>query len=169
MIVTGIGSRETPPDICQEMFKIGRWCKENEVPLRSGHADGADLAFEQGAEDRCIAYIPWPGFNGPARWGAKLVADIHENAVAFTYDFHPAPGRLSPGGLKLMNRNAMQVMGDDLKSPSSVIGRASGGTGQALRIAAAHNIEVINMKLQPKSDDVINRLWVLLGLSLVQT
>lgn len=50
-IYTGIGSRETPPDILELMTKIARFMFKQGFTLRSGGADGADSAFEAGAEN----------------------------------------------------------------------------------------------------------------------
>jgi len=41
MIVTGIGSRETPDNILQEMEKIGKQLADNGYYVRSGHAHGS--------------------------------------------------------------------------------------------------------------------------------
>lgn len=38
MIITGIGSRETPPEILIEMTKLGKYVLEKGHFLRSGHA-----------------------------------------------------------------------------------------------------------------------------------
>lgn len=63
MIITAVGSRSTPLAICEEMTLIGQWAKQNSHILRSGHAPGADYAFEKGAEQNCIVYLPWNRFN----------------------------------------------------------------------------------------------------------
>ena len=53
--------------------------------------------------------------------------------------------------LRLMARNCYQVLGKDLETPSEFIicwtkdGQATGGTGQALRIAKKNNIPVFNL------------------------
>ena len=45
---TGIGSRETPTAILDLMIAIGGVLAQRGFTLRSGGADGADDAFEQG-------------------------------------------------------------------------------------------------------------------------
>ena len=63
-------------------------------------------------------------------------------------EFHPAWDRCSRGARALHARNCHQVLGWDLKTPSEFIlcwtkdGKASGGTGQAMRIAKAFNIPI---------------------------
>lgn len=152
MIITGIGSRETPSKILKEMTKIGKWCLENNITVRSGHADGADWAFEEGAQERCIAYLPWDWFNKELVSKAKKVTvPRNEKYDAITAKFHPNPNALSAYGKLLMNRNACQVLGLNLDKLTNYVicwtkdGQASGGTGQALRIAKAYNVPVLNM------------------------
>lgn len=152
MIVTGIGSRETPSHILTEMTLIGRYCFENKITLRSGHALGADWAFEKGAQSRCIIYLPSESFN------REYVSDAHRVIVpneerynVITNKFHPNPFALKPFARMLMNRNVCQVLGINLDRLSDYIvcwtkdGKDIGGTSQAIRIARAHKIPIINM------------------------
>ena len=160
LIIAGIGSRETPSHIMDMMTFIGVWCRENGHWVRSGHADGADWAFEVGAQENCIAYVPWERFN------AHLVSRAHKrvgkptcHTIAITKKFHPAFDKLSYGALSMMCRNASQVLGEDLDSPVDAVvcwtkdGKDSGGTGQAVRIAWDRQIPVLNMYLPEYSDD----------------
>ena len=48
---TGVGSRETPPEIVQLMGTIARGLTKVGGILRSGGATGADSAFEAGVPD----------------------------------------------------------------------------------------------------------------------
>lgn len=151
-IITGIGSRETPQHILAEMTKIGVWCKKNKVILRSGHADGADYAFEQGAQESCIAFVPWKTFNAKLKSKAKLIVPAFTAQMTATvHKYHPAPEKLSEAVVKIMARNAAQVLGEHLNEHTQCVvcytndGRASGGTGQAIRIADAYKIPVYNM------------------------
>lgn len=153
MIIAGIGSRETPQDILVEMQKIGMWCFFDKHWVRSGHADGADWAFERGAQDQCIAYLPWDGFNKHLESNAHLrVVKPNCHTIKITKEFHPAFDKLSYGALCLMCRNVCQVLGQSLDSPVDAVvcwtkdGEASGGTGQAMRIADSRGIKILNMK-----------------------
>ena len=47
----GIGSRETPPQVLEQMRKIGTFLAERHYVLRSGGAKGADTAFELGCDN----------------------------------------------------------------------------------------------------------------------
>ena len=74
--------------------------------------------------------------------------------------YHPAPAYLSPYSRRLMARNAMQIFGADMNTPVDFVicwtpdgadglvkltSRATGGTGQAIRIAASNSILVMNL------------------------
>lgn len=154
-IITGIGSRETPTHILEEMTKIGEWIKSNNMILRSGHADGADWAFEQGAQENSVIYLPWKSFNDHLISRANyVVIELEDKYNELTNKFHPYPKGLSRGARLLMNRNSCQILGKDLDEPTDVIiywaledkkGNAIGGTGQAIRIAKSLNIPMYNM------------------------
>lgn len=147
---TGIGSRETPEHICSIMSEIGQYLGGCGYTLRSGGADGADHSFERylGTTHQKEIYLPWRGFNGHS----SQLCSISNAAMELAASYHPAWDRCSIGAKKLHARNGYQVLGQDLKSPSLFIicwtkdGRASGGTGQALRIAADHHIPIYNLQ-----------------------
>ena len=152
MIIAGIGSRETPPDILALMTQIGAWAKKNQFLIYSGHADGADWAFEQGAQDFCGVFLPWNTFNKHlVSQATKYVLPPDEESIAITRKFHPAFDKLSEAALKMMCRNAHQVLGIYLNNPVDVVicwtkdGKATGGTGQALRIAEYYKIPIVNL------------------------
>ena len=121
--------------------------------LRSGCAPGADSAFEEGAE-HVELFLPWPGFEGRA--DSQLGTGLNAPApwtFPIAAQFHPAWGRLSQGKRRLHARNVHQVLGPTESSQKSKCvvcwtedGEASGGTGQALRIAAAHGIPTFNLQ-----------------------
>lgn len=154
---TGIGSRQTPPRILEEMTKLAREFRERGWTLRSGGAAGADAAFERGAGAKEI-YLPWRGFNG----NSSELWPPSEEAFQRAQRFHPAWYRCSDGAKKLHARNAHQVLGLDLNTPSKVVvcwtldGNLVGGTAQALRIAEHYGIPVFNL-----GSDYLTRLDVL--------
>lgn len=123
--------------------------------LRSGGAPGADAAFEAGTTDgrRREIYLPVAGWRGSA-------SELHPEAIGkdcwgrareITRMFHPAWDRVSEHAERLLVRDTFQVLGQDLQSPSQFViawtedGAASGGTGQAIRIAEAYEIPVLNI------------------------
>lgn len=125
--------------------------------LRSGGAEGADSAFELGCYlggGEAEIYLPWDGFNGkyiddePAY---RLMCTNLLEAEDIARDYHPNWSSLSPGAKLLMTRNTYQVLGADLQTPSSFVlcwtegGKEIGGTSQALRIAKAYRIPILNL------------------------
>lgn len=165
-IIAGIGSRATPSNILDEMILIGDWCRVHDVWVRSGHAEGADWAFEHGAQQQCIAYLPWHGFNAQLRSKAHLVTSYADSPMLnnLVTKYHPAPDKLSRGAYQLMLRNGCQLYGLDGEYPTNAIvcwtsdGEASGGTGQAIRIAEANKIPVLNMyKPQFNTRELVKR------------
>lgn len=149
-IYTGIGSRKTPDSVLWQMYRIAKAFSAKGWMLRSGGAKRADDAFESGAIYKSI-YLPWDGFNKKkVNYPEYYVPDYNKD---FVFRYHPNPYKLSERALKLMSRNSYQVLGDDLHNPLlsdcvvcyTVDGRASGGTGQALRIAKDYNIPIYNL------------------------
>lgn len=132
----GIGSRETPENVLNQMHAIAVWLQREGFTLRSGGASGADTAFERGAGVKKQIFRPHHAT--PA-------------ALELASRFHPAWYRCSEYAQKLHARNGFQVLGSDLVSPSDFVvcwtkdGKASGGTGQAIRIAEHHGIPVFNL------------------------
>lgn len=144
---TGIGSRNTPKEICEMMTRMAVALRSQGYTLRSGGADGADLAFEAGAGDRKDIFIPWKGFNGST---SHLFPPTHE-AMQLAARYHPAWDFLKYPTKLIMGRNSHQVLGPTLDLPSDFIfcwtreASGEGGTGQALRIAKDYHIPVFDL------------------------
>lgn len=169
----GIGSRETPQGILDAFYEIGRQAAALDWTLRSGRAPGADSFFEKGciaANGACEIFTPWSGFpNGsdlrmrPAYVFDRLDAGQQAAAKDSVAKYHPAPDRLSPGAMKLMARNYCQMHGPKTDSPATDLvvcytkdGRASGGTGQAIRMAEDAGITVLNAHgYEDRPDDFV--------------
>lgn len=142
-IYAGIGSRETPELIQNEMFNIANYLASQKFTLRSGGAKGADTAFQKGAESakgRVEVYRP-----------EHTVGKIWWTVCAAHY--HPAWSRCSAYTKKLHARNTPIILGDcdELTKKSDFVVcwtkdcKASGGTGQGIRIAEAYGIPVFNL------------------------
>lgn len=149
MYYAGIGSRETPPEILEKMKSVGRFMASWGHTLRSGGATGADSAFEEGCVNKqglMEIYLPYRGFN---RNQSELY-NITKEARILASKFHPNWNNLGSHGRDFMARNAYQVLGENLKTPTDFIvcftrgGRITGGTGQALRMAYHYEIPVFN-------------------------
>lgn len=157
----GIGSRETPADVCKKMQELAMFLARKKFVLRSGHADGADKAFESGIFNAALKeiWIPWPGFNGSNSRNFPAT-----NAFDIAKEFHPKWGELSQGARKLHARNVHQILGKDLHTPSKFVicwtkdGKASGGTRQAMRIADHYNIPIFNLFNDSDRDKLKNFL-----------
>ena len=156
-IFAGIGSRETPKYVQLYMIKTAEYL--GDFTLRSGHADGADKAFEKGCDNvggKKEIYLPWKKFNG----SDSELYNISDEAFAIAEKYHPAWDKLSDGAKKLMARDCMQVLGEDLNTPADFIlcwtknGKITGGTGQALRIAIDYKIPIFNFGNYIKEDEL---------------
>lgn len=153
---TGIGSRKTPPDVLSLMTKIAQALQSVGMVLRSGAADGADTAFEDGAGALKEIFLPWRGFSG--RQGPFVPTPKEAFELAAT--LHPAWERLGSGPRALHARNCNQVLGQRLDSPSELLicwtpdgvfnsasrTKESGGTATAVVLAARSNVPVFNLK-----------------------
>ena len=138
----GIGSRETPSSILFIMSKIAEAFSGIGYTLRSGHAEGADKAFEFGCDK----------VNGLKE--IFVSADATPEANELAMQFHPNPEALKRKGdyvVGLMGRNMQIVSGRNLDQDVDFIvcwtkdGKASGGTGQALRYAESKKIKIYNL------------------------
>lgn len=165
----GIGSRETPDQVLGLMTKLGTRLEELGLILRSGAADGADSAFEQGVQNptKKEIFLPWNGFSGRSSMEPGIVIQASKStelqAMEIAATHHPMWEACKPGARMLHTRNVYQVLGIDLFSPSSFIvcwtvrGLGAGGTGQAIRIAKHYDIPVFDLGL-PDQNDVLLKL-----------
>jgi hypothetical protein len=176
MYYAGIGSRETPPDVLKRFEVFARMAANQGLILRSGGADGADSAFEQGAiaaHGMMEIFLPWEGFNHNTSTLHPPTADAYRLASTT----HPAWNRLSRPAKLLIARNMHQVMGLSLKSPVRFVicytsdgcqshetyGRQTGGTGTAIKLASLNNIPVFNVALSNRFEDAVEYALTLSG------
>jgi hypothetical protein len=175
----GVGSRDTPEYILELMTQLAERLREDRMILRTGHAPGADQAFEKGATNCAEIYLPWATFQQDdgfyaARdevgkiWEPTIFNDPTQEARNIAAGFHPVWGSLKPGAQKLMARNSHQILGPKPQSrpiPVEFVicwtkdGQASGGTGQAIRIAEAHSIPVYNLYNAEDYDMAFEWAW----------
>jgi O-acetyl-ADP-ribose deacetylase (regulator of RNase III) len=182
----GIGSRETPGDVADLMRRYAAAACLSGYTLRSGGADGADLAFEDGmrvaleiAKEKGITlaegnrvYLPWASFRRDLE-GMSFTSTVeHPRSIAMVEEHHPMGKSLSRGPMALMRRNCHQVLGDDLRDPVHRIicwtqdgatagpqtSSKTGGTGMAIRLADIHGVSIYNMRNKEHYDRVEN--WV---------
>lgn len=163
---TGIGSRKTPLDIRELMRQIAFKLACSDWVLRSGAARGADSAFEEGALSSFHAvqpeiYLPEPGWNlRPNR--APYISKPLPAAYEIAAKYHPAWHNVKPEDRPLHARNAHQILGPNLNpieasrfvicwtpdgaESAAETSRATGGTGQAIRIASAYGVSIFNLR-----------------------
>lgn len=153
MKYAGIGSRETPEYHLGMMRAIGVSLASLGFILRSGRARGADQAFERGARHGGgICEIYEPRRDLPSKW--------FDHAAMF----HPAWRKCSEIAKILHARNSAIMLGPELNDPVKFVscytvnGLASGGTGQALRIAEYMKIPVFNLFNDPTAEVMFK--WV---------
>lgn len=160
----GIGSRKTPIDTLKFLTYIANKLASKDYVLRSGGAPGADSAFEKGAGDKSQIFVPWQGFQGK-----NLIFSLTEEAFLLAEKHHPVWKYLSHPVRMLMARNCMQVLGEDLKTPSEFVicwtpdgaenaeqrTARTGGTGMAIGLASKFEIPVYNIQNKKSYDKVM--------------
>lgn len=154
---TGVGSRETPLPIQNEMVRLAAALAAH-YTLRSGGADGADTAFEAGARSvrgPADIFLPWRNFNG----NSSSLYGVSDQAMAMAKSVHPVWERLSQGAQKLQARNMYQALGQDLDTPSDLLicwtadgceseatrTSRTGGTASAIVLALRNQVPVFNL------------------------
>jgi hypothetical protein len=132
--------------------------------LRSGGAEGADEAFVLGSESDLIdfkgpggdvqIFLPWPTFQGwqdRGRVEGRIFDEPSDEAYEIAAEYHPAWNYLKPGARKLHARNMHIMLGWELDDPVELVicwtpdAKITGGTGQALRVAADLEVPVWNL------------------------
>lgn len=154
LIYAGIGSRKTPADVLYQMAIIAQQLSDKWL-LRSGHADGADTAFESGcisANGRMEIFVPWYGFNSaPTNHPDYIRPKATQGLADYAAQFHPAWDKCTDAAKLMHMRNVCQILGEHGDAPVNLVicwtpkGLGQGGTGQAIRIAEAHNIPVFDL------------------------
>ncbi len=152
---TCIGARDCPEDILKLVKKISAaFCSLEDFCMRSGGARGADSASYEGAihvSGAMEIYIPWTLFNKDISDVFTIIPEPTEALIDLAAKFHPRWDSLDFKAKALIMRNGCQVLGEDLKTPSEFVvcwtkdGKASGGTGQAIRIAEHYKIPIFNL------------------------
>lgn len=164
-IYAGIGSRETPKEVLALFYKIGKSLARKNFILRSGHADGSDIAFENGCDSlngQKEIWLPWKGFNNSTSKyvitnDSKAYGYAEENIQGFKYI-------KSQGAKKCIARDVLQVLGEDLNTPVDFVvcwtedGKLKGGTRHAINIATKNNISVFNRGSYNDDESFVNDL-----------
>ena len=180
VIYTGVGSRDTPPEI-MEIMSIGAYKLASMGFIgRSGSARGADTAFEIGhglfmkdtGLSRFESFLPWDGFNGLTQDGIHTVAPTlptYDAAKSIIRSVHPKYGRLSSDARKLHTRNVFQVLGANLDAPCELlicwakprgVFSVHGGTNTAYQLALQNNAIIFNLYHTDQLDKFIKQFGI---------
>jgi len=142
MLYAGVGSRETPAHILTVMHDYAAAKARTGAILCSGGAQGADSAFEDGADSE----------GGVSRiYTVDDVTDKHKEAYALAEGCHPAWNKLPTYVRKLMVRNVFIVAGPEVDRPVDYVlawtpnGCVTGGTGHTLRVARRLGVPSYNL------------------------
>ena len=170
---TGVGSRESPAVILDLMQAVAFKLACEGYILRSGGADGADLAFQKGWQrgngdelwPTAEIFIPWDGFNGFSHGQDGVIYRLNkmpnnQQAERIAAEIHPVWDRLSRGAKALHTRNIYQVLGKTLDEPSRFLicyakptkTGVSGGTNTAVQVALKYGVKVFNLYEQENLD-----------------
>jgi hypothetical protein len=149
---TGIGSRDCPLEVQQQMYAIANRLAAAGYTLRSGGAQGADTAFETGcieANGSKEIFLPWSKFEG----NESTLCNSSKDAYRIAGEFVEFQGRkfsiYKRGTRALMARNIHQLLGKDLKTPSEFVVcwySKTGGTSFTALVAECYKIPVYNLK-----------------------
>jgi hypothetical protein len=144
----GVGSRQTPVFICELFTEIAKELS-GEYILRSGGADGADTAFENGAGENKEIWLPWKKFNKNT---STLTFDKRATDILKTVIDDVHFSNLTDAAIRLHSRNVHQIMGllDDNNMSSFVLCWTVdaqdnfGGTATAIKLAKKLGVPVYN-------------------------
>lgn len=177
---TGIGSRETPEDVTDFMSDLAVILYHQGYYLRSGRAEGADYAFQRGAEFNFLRqkmisnntrtqqeiYLPNERFNKCfGNLGAinTWELDNYADAMDIMESVHPKGRFLRGFAREAHTRNVYQVLGRDLNTPSDFVvywakpknhHEVHGGTNTAVQVARIHNIPCYNLYIPEQKEQI---------------
>jgi hypothetical protein len=147
----GVGARDTPPEILMWMKAAAQAFKADGWTLRSGHAEGADMAFEEGADGAAQIFLPWPTYNNETPVRGWRMDRPDARAFEIAQEHHPNWYTMGSGGRALHARNCHQVLGQHLVDPVTFVlcwtesGHRKGGTATTIRLAESRRIKVFNL------------------------
>ncbi len=148
----GVGARNTPRDILVLMTRIATKLEKEDLILRSGGAEGADTAFEDGVR-----------FEGNKEI-FKVYDEIPDEAFKIAETIHPAWNAMGSFGKSAHARNICQIMGISLNKPVEFVicwtkgAKKIGGTRTAIVFAEENGIPVYNLADKEELMYVLNGL-----------
>lgn len=156
---TGVGSRSTPQEVLEQMGTLAGLFPRKGYTLRSGGAQGADLAFEEAAGTDAVIYYAGTFMDKRTYERYDYTNAAYDKAMEIAQQSHPAWNRCSEYARMLHTRNVFQVLGHHLEEPSTGMicwtqdgaelpeetSIKTGGTGTAIRIAGMYGVKVLNL------------------------
>lgn len=174
MFYTGVGSRETPHEVCGVFTEVAMTLNHHGFTLRSGGARGADISFQIGVLDNKMEiYLPEDGFNKNKANNVTIFDafffENYDEALYIAKNTHPNWSNCDSFARKAHIRNVYQVLGRDLKTPSDFlicwtkdavtqidkITRDTGGTSTAIKLALLNNVPVFNVACDDSVDSFV--------------
>ena len=152
-VYAGIGARQTPAPVLEQMTELASWLADRGWHLHSGGAAGADTAFAAGAlQHERTLFLPWSSFNNHSGPDCHVFApDVTARHMAIAASLHPAWDRCDATARQFHARNVGILLGPQGEIPVDAVvcwtpnGETVGGTGMAIRIAKVHDIPVLNL------------------------
>lgn len=166
----GIGSRSTPEKMQGFMSCLAAMLCEKEYILRSGGAEGADLAFERGCNlvdnNRKEIFLIGKSRRDKDDLTGVIVGkgSKYQEAKEIAGNIHPAWDRCSDVAKSLHTRNVFQILGLSLEDPVEFVvcwtpkGEDVGGTRTAIVLARNNDIPVYNLAKKDEIVKLIGRL-----------
>ena len=160
-LYAGIGGRNTPPEVCEEFTRIAYRLMQLGYTLRSGGANGADAAFEEGTGKYVPQeiWLPWEGFNNT---DSLLILEnpIPQSVIAIAEEIYDRWDSTNEAVRKLHARNVYQILGHDLHTPVDFVvcwtdrpNTDTGGTQFGIHLAKQYNIPVYNFDCDDDRED----------------
>lgn len=190
-VYAGVGSRDVSSQVADYLSLVAEELARRGYELSTGDANGSDAAFIRGARragGRVSIYSARPNRKYPeAKAMISQPEPLREKALALARRFHPGWDTMVSKGMTtamlLHARNGQEVLGETLDKPvrtvlcwaeGSVFAHdrlvdVAGGTGQAVRIAAAFAIPVYNLALSEHRHRVERMLGCSIGARLPQS
>lgn len=162
LLYAGIGSRQTPINIGNDMIDIARRLANNGWTLRSGGADGADTYFVAGVthfdnqvnRPKKEIIIPWNNFNHLKEGDPGILLPLDNMKKQYAdraRSIEPHYDSCSHYVKNLKERNIAIIEGPEMNQPVKAVicwtpdGLPAGGTALGIRHARMLNIPVFNM------------------------
>jgi hypothetical protein len=154
MIYAGVGARNTPENVLQEMTKIAEILANDKWLLRSGGAVGADTAFFNGCNkvkgNMEIFYPNVDIINEPKFEEAKAIAKSYHGNWKATTSY----------AKRCLTRNVYILLGPELDTPADVCiywrnpNTKYGGTLHTITMAKDNNIFLLDMNIHDTPDKI---------------